>query len=282
MKREGRKIAMVTAYDYPLARLAQEAGVDVILVGDSLGNVVLGLETTLPVRLEDMLHHLKAVARAKGEAHLVCDMPFLTYQVSDEEALRNAGRLMQEGGAHAVKLEGGQAVASRIRRLVEAGIPVMGHVGLTPQSYYQLGGPRVQGRDPEVARRLVDDALAVEEAGAYAIVLESIPWQLAGEITRRLRIPTIGIGAGPNTDGQVLVMHDLIGLTFTPPARFVRRYADVAGVVRDALSRYAEDVRRGAYPSKEERYTMKVEDWRAVKARLGEPEGGEKEASEEG
>lgn len=275
LKGSGRRIVMVTAYDYPLARCAQEAGVDVILVGDSLGNVVLGHDSTVPVRLEHMLHHLQAVRRAPGDAHIVCDLPFLTYQVSDEEALRNAGRLLQEGGAQSVKLEGGRAVAGRVRRLVEAGIPVMAHIGLTPQSVNQLGGYRVQGREPDAARRLIDDALALEDAGAYSLVLEAVPWQLAEEITKRLTIPTIGIGAGAGCDGQVLVMHDLIGLTFTPPAKFVRRYADVRGIVTQALAAYAADVREGRYPGPDERYSMKAEAWRAVKGEAEADAAGE-------
>ncbi|MBE3589712.1 MAG: 3-methyl-2-oxobutanoate hydroxymethyltransferase [Firmicutes bacterium] len=269
MKARGERIVMVTAYDYPSARCAQEAGVDVILVGDSLGNVVLGYETTIPVRLEDMLRHVSAVTRAEGPAHVVCDMPFMTYQVSAEEALRNAARLVQEGGAQSVKLEGGEAFAPTVRRIVEAGIPVMAHIGLTPQSVHRLGGYRVQGRSAEAARRLLEDALALQDAGAYSLVLEAVPWQLAAEITRRLRIPTIGIGAGAGCDGQVLVFHDLVGYSFGTPAKFVRRYADVRQVVTEALRRFGEDVRRGAYPGDAERYSMKDEEWRRLQAEIG-------------
>lgn len=273
MKARGERIVMVTAYDFPSAQCAQDAGVDIILVGDSLGNVVLGYDTTIPVRLEDMLRHVSAVTRAKGSAHVVCDMPFMTYQVSPEEALRNAARLVQEGGAHSVKLEGGEAYAPTVRRLVEAGIPVMAHIGLTPQSVHQLGGYRVQGRSAEAARRLLHDALALQDAGAYSLVLEAVPWQLAGEITRRLHIPTIGIGAGAGCDGQVLVFHDLVGYSFGTPAKFVRAYANVREVVTDALRRYAEDVRGGAYPAETERYSMKDEEWQKLQAELrGEDE----------
>lgn len=240
---------MVTAYDYPTARLADEAGVEVILVGDSLGMVVLGYESTIPVTMADMLYHTRAVTRAVRRALVVADLPFLSYHVSPEEALRNAGRLVQEGGAQAVKLEGGAPVVETVRRLVQAGIPVLGHLGLTPQSVHQLGGYRVQGRTVAAARQLLADALALEEAGAFGIVLELVPAQLAAAITRRLRIPTIGIGAGPDCDGQVQVLHDLLGLAGERLPRHARRYADLATAIRQALTTYCQEVKQGVFPT---------------------------------
>lgn len=253
-KLRARRITCLTAYDYPTARLVDEAGIDVILVGDSLAEVVLGYDSTLPVTVEEMLHHLRAVRRAVKRALLVADLPFGSYQVAGDEAMRAAVRYLKEGGAEAVKLEGGRRRAELVRRLVEAEIPVMGHVGLTPQSIHALGGHRVQGRTLESASDLVADAQALEDAGAFAVVLEGIPRELGALITRRLRIPTIGIGAGPDCDGQVLVLHDLIGLTLHPPAKFVRPYADVAGVLRDALARFRDDVVEGRYPDDRESY----------------------------
>lgn len=253
-KLRARKITCLTAYDYPTARLVDEAGIDVILVGDSLAEVVLGYDSTLPVTVDEMLHHLRAVRRAVKRSLLVADLPFGSYQVAGDEAMRAAVRYLKEGGAEAVKLEGGRRRAELVRRLVEAEIPVMGHVGLTPQSIHALGGHRVQGRTLESASDLVADAQAVEDAGAFAVVLEGIPRELGALITRRLRIPTIGIGAGPDCDGQVLVLHDLIGLTPHPPAKFVRPYADVAGVLRDALARFRDDVVEGRYPDDRESY----------------------------
>ena len=253
-KLRARKITCLTAYDYPTARLVDEAGIDIVLVGDSLAEVVLGYDSTLPVTVDEMLHHVRAVRRAVKRALLVADLPFGSYHVAGEEAMRAAVRYLKEGGAEAVKLEGGRRRAELIRRLVDAEIPVMGHIGLTPQSIHALGGHRVQGKTLESASDLVADAQAVEDAGAFAIVLEGIPRELGALITRRLRIPTIGIGAGPACDGQVLVLHDVIGLTLHPPAKFVRPYADVAGVLRDALARFRDDVVEGRYPDDRESY----------------------------
>lgn len=256
MKRKGQKIVTLTAYDYPTARLLDEAGVDVLLVGDSLGMVVLGYESTLPVTLGDILHHTRPVARAAERALVVADLPFMTFQISPEEALRSAGRLMQEGGAHAVKLEGGREVAPTVIRLVQAGVPVMGHLGFTPQSVHALGGYRVQGRTEDAARRLLDDAAALVEAGVFALVLEMVPRQVARLVTERVPVPTIGIGAGPDCDGQVLVLHDLLGLYTRQSPRFARRYADLAGVIRTAVGEYADDVRGGAFPGPEHSFEM--------------------------
>ncbi|HTT65527.1 MAG TPA: 3-methyl-2-oxobutanoate hydroxymethyltransferase [Bryobacteraceae bacterium] len=247
-KRRGEKIAMLTAYDYTMARLLDRAGIDIVLVGDSLGMVVLGYETTLPVTLDAMVHHTRAVSRGVQRALVVADMPFLTYQVSVEEALHNAGRLIQEGGAAAVKLEGGGASVEATARLVEAGIPVMGHLGLLPQSVHQLGGFRQQAKLEEDAGRLLADAQALEEAGAFALVLESIPSAVAEVATANLKIPTIGIGAGPHCDGQVLVSYDMLGLSQDAVPSFVRRYADLGEQVVAAAQTYAEDVRACRFP----------------------------------
>ena len=249
MKRRGEKIAMLTVYDYTMARLLDRAGIDILLVGDSLGMVVLGYETTLPVTLDAMVHHTRAVSRGVERAMVVADMPFLTYQVSVPEALRNAGRLIQEGGAAAVKIEGGGAVVEAAARLVEAGIPVMGHLGLLPQSVHQLGGFRQQARLEEDADRLLADAQALEEAGVFALVLESIPAGVAETVTADLRIPTIGIGAGPHCDGQVLVSYDVLGLSQDAVPPFVRRYADLGEQTVAASRAYAEDVRAGRFPA---------------------------------
>jgi 3-methyl-2-oxobutanoate hydroxymethyltransferase len=247
-KRRGEKIAMLTAYDYTMARLLDRAGIDVLLVGDSLGMVVLGYETTLPVTLDAMVHHTRAVSRGVERALLVADMPFLTYQVSVEEAMRNAGRLMQEGGASAVKIEGSGAAVEAAARLVEAGIPVMGHLGLLPQSVHQLGGYRQQARQPADADQLLADAQALEQAGAFAVVLESIPAAVAETVRAGLRIPTIGIGAGPHCDGQVLVSFDMLGLSQDGAPSFVKRYADLGELTVAAAKAYAEDVRAGRFP----------------------------------
>jgi 3-methyl-2-oxobutanoate hydroxymethyltransferase len=248
MKERGERIVMLTAYDATMARLLDRAGIDLLLVGDSLGNVILGLDTTIPVTLDAVIHHTRAVARGTHRAIVVADMPFLTYQVSAEEALRNAARLIQEGGAAAVKLEGGQPVAEAVRRLTAAGIPVMGHVGLTPQYVHRLGGMRRQARDDEAANALLCDALALEDAGAFAIVLEAIPEPVAETVTSRLKIPTIGIGAGPHCDGQVLVSYDMLGLFDAAAPSFVKQYANLAESVTRAATNYAADVRRRIYP----------------------------------
>ncbi len=260
-KRRGEPITMMTAYDYPSAVAVDTAAIDVILVGDSLGMVVLGYETTLPVTMEDMLHHAKAVARGAKYAMLVGDMPFMSYQVSVEEAVRNAGRFLQEAGMDAVKLEGGRERLETIRAIVGAGIPVMGHIGLTPQSVHQLGGFRAQGKTAQAAKRLVEDALLLQDAGCFSLVLESVPTQLAQLITEKLDIPTIGIGAGPHCDGQVLVFHDLLGLfdRFTP--RFVKQYAQLHAVIHEALVAYKEDVEQRRFPGPEHSVAMKPEEW---------------------
>ena len=253
-KLRGERITSLTAYDYPTARLVDEAGIEIILVGDSVAETVLGYGSTVPVTVEEMLHHLKAVRRAVRRALLVVDLPYGAYHAGAERAVETGVRYLKEGGAEAVKLEGGRRRAEVIRRLVEAEIPVMAHLGLTPQSVHSMGGYRVQGKTVESAGDLLADAQAVEDAGAFAVVLEGLPRELAAVITRRLRIPTIGIGAGPDCDGQVLVLHDLVGLSFRPPAKFVRAYANVAEVMREALTRYRRDVLEGSYPSDEESY----------------------------
>ncbi len=247
-KRRGEKMVMLTAYDFTMARLLDRAGIDVLLVGDSLGMVVLGYDTTIPVTLEAMLHHVKAVSRGATQALVVADMPFLTFQVSAAEAVRNAGRLIQEGGAAAVKIEGGQPVTATVQRLVEVGIPVMGHLGLTPQAVHQLGGFRRQAQDEVAAMQLLEDARALERAGAFALVLESIPASLAKTVTAELSIPTIGIGAGPFCDGQVLVSYDMLGLYDGAVPSFVRQYARLNEQIVEACSAYAEDVRQGRFP----------------------------------
>ncbi|MBI1886493.1 MAG: 3-methyl-2-oxobutanoate hydroxymethyltransferase [Chloroflexi bacterium] len=256
MKKRGEKIAMLTAYDYPTARILDDAGVPIILVGDSLGMVVLGYDSTIPVTMEDMLHHVKAVVRGSRRAHVVADMPFMSYQTGPEDALRNAGRFLKEAGAQSVKLEGGVRVAETVRTLTEAGIPVMGHLGLTPQSLHQFGGYKVQGKTPAAAIRLLNDARALEEAGAYAVVLETIPAQLAKLITERLSVPTIGIGAGPECDGQVQVLHDMLGLypDFTP--RHAKQYARLAESVREAVEAYISEVCDGVFPTERESFAV--------------------------
>jgi 3-methyl-2-oxobutanoate hydroxymethyltransferase len=248
------KITCLTAYDYPSARLLDEAGVDVILVGDSVGMAVLGYDSTLPVTIDDMLHHLRAVRRGTRRALLVADMPYGSYHVSMEESLRNAVRLVKEGGAEAVKVEGGERRIELIARLLEAEIPVMGHVGLTPQSVNSMGGFRVQGKSAEASRQVERDARAAEAAGAFAVVLESIPRELAVRVTAQLRIPTIGIGAGPDCDGQILVYHDLLGLTAGHVPKFARQYANLSDVISKAVTSYCEDVRGGAFPADAESY----------------------------
>lgn len=255
-KENGEKLTMLTAYDYSTAKLEDEAGVNSILVGDSLGNVILGYEDTISVTMEDMIHHGAAVARGAENALVIIDMPFMSYQTSVYDAVVNAGRLMKEGRAGAVKLEGGVEVCPQIRAIVEAGIPVCAHVGLTPQSINAFGGFRVQGRSEEAARKVLEGARAVEEAGAFAVVLEGIPRKLGDLITKELRIPTIGIGAGSGCDGQVLVYQDLLGMfsDFTP--KFVKRYANVGDVMKSAFRAYIDEVGSGAFPSEEHEYKM--------------------------
>jgi 3-methyl-2-oxobutanoate hydroxymethyltransferase len=254
MKQRGHRIVMVTAYDYPTGLAADSGGADCILVGDSLGMTVLGYDATIPVTMQVMIHHASAVQRAVKRAFMVVDMPFLTYKVNAEQAVSNAGRLVQRGGAEAVKLEGGAEIAAAIEKIVQAGIPVMGHVGLTPQSVHKLGGYRVQGRHDESADAIMRDAKAVEAAGAFAIVLEAIDPDLAGEITSTLSIPTIGIGAGRRCDGQVLVINDLVGLTRGPAPKFVKQYANVYNILESAVREYAGEVRGGKFPEEKHEY----------------------------
>jgi len=263
-KEHGEPITMLTAYDYPTALAMDQAGVDVILVGDSLAMVVLGYENTLPVTMDEMLHHSRAVARGAKSALLIGDMPFMSYQVSAEEATRNAGRFLQQGGMDAVKLEGGRERADAVRCITSAGIPVMGHIGLTPQSINQLGGFRAQGKTAIAARRLVEDALVLEEAGCFSLVLESVPARLAELISKKISIPTIGIGAGAGCDGQVLVTHDLLGLfdRFTP--KFVKKYADFHHEMQRAFTDYIEDVETRRFPSQEHTVEMDDREWDAL------------------
>ena len=253
-KERGEKFAMLTAYDWFSARLLDEAGIPLILVGDTLSMVMLGHPSTLPVGMDEMLHHTAAVVRGRKEALVVGDMPFMSYQTSVEEGLRNAGRFLKEAGADAVKLEGGERVADLVARVTDAGIPVMGHVGLTPQSVHQLSGYRVQGRGDEAAHRLIADAKALEQAGAFSVVLEAVPRSVAADVTRSLDIPTIGIGAGPDCDGQVLVWHDFLGINDGRVARFVKRYANLADEIRGAARDFAREVAEGAYPGPEHSY----------------------------
>lgn len=260
-KERGEPITMLTAYDYPTALTMDEAGMDVILVGDSLGMVVLGYENTLPVTMEDMLHHCRAVSRGAKTAMLIGDMPFMSYQISVEDAVRNAGRFLQNGGMDAVKLEGGHERADAIRAIVATGIPVMGHIGLTPQSVHQLGGFRPQGKSAIAAKRLLEDALRLEDAGCFSVVLESVPARLGALISKKLTIPTIGIGAGAGCDGQVLVTHDLLGQfeRFTP--KFVKKYADLHGEMQRAFAEYIADVQARTFPGAEHTVEMKDDEW---------------------
>ncbi len=264
MKAEGEKIPMITAYDYTSARLADVAKIPVVLVGDSLGMVVLGYDSTLPVTMEDMIHHTKAVARGTKEALLVADMPFMSYQIDPAQAMANAGRLLQEGGAQSVKLEGGRQMAGTVRRIVDCGIPVMGHIGLTPQSVHAFGGYRVQGRGIKEAEGLILDAEALQEAGAYALVLELVPAPLAELISRRLTIPTIGIGAGPGCDGQVQVLHDMLGLFTDFVPKHAKQYANLGQIIQEAFWQYAQEVRQGAFPTSKESFTMDPETLREL------------------
>lgn len=270
MKTRHEPISMLTAYDYPTALVMDQVGLDIILVGDSLGMVVLGYESTLPVTMDEMIHHCKAVARGAKYALLVGDMPFLSYQVSTSEAVRNAGRFLQEAGMNAVKLEGGSERAETIRAIVSTGIPVMGHLGLTPQSVHQLGGFRPQGRDAEAAYKLLEDAQVLQDAGCFSLVLESIPGRLAELVSQRLEIPTIGIGAGVGCDGQVMVTHDLLGLfeRFTP--KFVKRYANLSAEMMKAFSQYNADVREKVFPGVEHTVEMTEDEWKCLADRLAQ------------
>ena len=258
-KEQGRKIVMLTAYDYPTARLADEAGVDIILVGDSLANTALGYDNTLPVTIDEMLVATRAVRRGVKRAMIVADLPFGTFQASADDAIRAALRFIKEGGAEAIKIEGGRQRLALARQMVENGIPVMGHIGLTPQSVLQMGGYKLQGKTLAAARGIIDDALSLEAAGVFALVLEVIPATLARLITRQLKVPTIGIGAGPDTDAQVLVINDLLGLTFGRTAKFVRRYTDLRATMSEAIKSFADDVRNANYPSSQESYDVSRE-----------------------
>ncbi len=259
MKVKGEKIPMITAYDYTSARLADAAEIPVVLVGDSLGMVMMGYDSTIQVTLDDMVHHTKMVSRGSQNALIIADLPFMTYQVDPAQALTNAARLIQEGGAQSVKLEGGQSVAETVHRIVECGIPVMGHLGLTPQSINALGGYRVQGRQRKEAVQLLQDAKALEDAGAYAVVLELVPTQLARLISQRLTIPTIGIGAGPGCDGQVQVLHDMLGLFTDFKPKHAKRYANLAEEIKEAFVQYAREVREGEFPTDQQSFTMDEE-----------------------
>ncbi len=255
-KQRHELITCLTAYDYPSARLIDEAGIDIILVGDSLGMVMLGYENTLPVTVQEMLHHVRAVRRAVKRSFLVADMPYASFHVGIRDSLRNAVRFIKDGGAEAVKVEGGEKRARMVEKLVDAEIQVVGHIGLTPQSLHAMGGYKVQGKTLKAVEQLMRDAVALERAGACCIVLEGIPREVAAMITRELEIPTIGIGAGPECDGQVLVFHDVLGLTFAPAAKFVRRYADLGGAITNAVLAYKEDVKSGAFPTEAESYHL--------------------------
>ena len=257
--RSGKKITMITAYDYAMARIADKSGIDVVLVGDSLANTVLGYETTVPVTMDEMLHHTRPVIRGTQNALVVADMPFMSYQVSPEMAHHNAGRFLQEGGAQAVKLEGGLLVSPTIRKIVQGGIPVMGHIGLTPQSINTLGGYRVQGKSPEKAAELLQDAIELERAGAFAIVLECVPYPLAKVITEKVNVPTIGIGAGPHCDGQVQVIHDLLGFFEGFSPKHAKKYATLSETILAALKQYISDVSEGTFPSIENSFGMDEE-----------------------
>src|SRR2546422_3186916 len=254
-KDEGRRFAVLTAYDFLSARILDEAGIPILLVGDSLGMVVLGYPTTLPVTLDDMIHHAKAVARGSRQAMLVGDMPFMSYHASIEQSVTSAGRFLQDAGMHAVKLEGGGRIVEITRRLTDIGIPVMGHLGLTPQFVHQMGGFKVQGKSEAQAARILADAKDLQEAGAFSLVLEGVPNALASRITQEVRIPTIGIGAGPGTDGQVLVLHDMLGLTTGKAPKFVKRYANLAEDIARAATAYSDDVRTGTFPGPEHEYS---------------------------
>jgi 3-methyl-2-oxobutanoate hydroxymethyltransferase len=259
MKKRGERIVALTSYDYLSTRIIDDTGVDLILVGDSLGMVVLGYENTLPVTVEEIIHHLKAVSRAKPKAVLTGDLPFMSYQASVADAVRNAGRLVKEGGAESVKLEGGERYVPVIEAIVNASIPVVGHLGLTPQSLHEFGGYKVQGKDKESAERLYRDAMSLEEAGCFAIVLEGIPWQLAQRITESVSIPTIGIGAGPYCDGQVLVINDMLGIHEHPLPKFVKKYDELGQRMKLAIQEYVDEVREGRFPEMDHSYSAEYE-----------------------
>ena len=256
MKQKGEKITMLTAYDYSTAKIIDEAGIPLILVGDSLGMVMLGYESTIPVTMEEMLHHTKAVVRGTRQAMIIGDMPFMTYHLSVEQALGNAARFIQEAGAQAVKLEGGVTVAEKVRRVVECGIPVMGHIGLTPQSVYQLGGLKVQAKSLETATRLIEDAQVLEQAGAFSIVLEAVPYKLASLVTQKVSVPTIGIGAGPDCDGQVQIINDMLGSFTDFVPKHAKQYAKLTDIIRKAVTEYDNEVKAGTFPTEKHSFIM--------------------------
>ncbi|WRP05048.1 3-methyl-2-oxobutanoate hydroxymethyltransferase [Rossellomorea aquimaris] len=264
MKNKREKISMLTAYDYPSAKIAEEAGIDVILVGDSLGMVVLGYDSTVPVTVEDMIHHTKAVKRGAKDTFIVTDMPFMSYHLSRDETLKTAAQILQQGGAHAVKVEGGDHVIDRIHSLTSAGIPVMAHLGLTPQSVGVLGGYKVQGKTADSAKKLIDDAIKCEQAGAFALVLECVPKQIAKEISEALTIPTIGIGAGSEADGQVLVFHDLVTYGVNRVPKFVKQYSNVSEAIHISIKNYIDEVKRKSFPSDDHSFTMRDEELDAL------------------
>jgi len=273
MKKKGKKIVMLTSYDAPTAAILSEAGVDMILVGDSVGNSLLGYESTIPVTLEDVIHHSKAVARAKPDCLIVGDMPFMSYKISAEQALKNCGLMLQEGGAEAVKIEGGsKSVVDIVRTVVDAGIPVMGHIGLTPQSIYQLGGYRIQGRTADMAEMLVEQAVQLEEAGAFSLVIELVPSETAKLITETVKIPTIGIGAGPHCDGQVLVLWDMLGLFEDFKPKFVKKYANVRELIKNAVADYSKEVRAGVFPDEDHSFEMTEEESGRLYGRIKPPD----------
>ncbi|MCJ7743673.1 MAG: 3-methyl-2-oxobutanoate hydroxymethyltransferase [Dehalococcoidales bacterium] len=267
MKQKGEKIVMLTAYDYSTAKIVDEVGVPLILVGDSLGMVVLGYESTIPVTMEEMLHHTKAVVRGTKRSLIVGDMPFMTYHLSVEQALQNAARFIQEAGAQAIKLEGGVTVAEKVRRMVQCGMPVMGHIGLTPQSIHQFGGHKVQGKSPEGAKKLLDDAIALDEAGAFAIVLETVPTPLATLITEKVSVPTIGIGAGIGCDGQVQVINDILGSFADFVPKHAKQYAKLTDIIRKAVTDYHNEVKDGTFPTEKQSFTMDESVLAELKAR---------------
>jgi 3-methyl-2-oxobutanoate hydroxymethyltransferase len=260
MKEKGKKIVMLTAYDAPSAAILSECGVDMILVGDSVGNALLGYESTIPVTLDDVIHHCAAVSRARPDCLIVGDMPFMSYKVSVDQALENCGLMLQKGGAEAVKIEGAGAVVDVVRAVVDAGIPVMGHIGLTPQSIFQMGGYRVQGRTAEMAKELIKQAKALEEAGAFSLVIELVPSETAKMISESVSIPTIGIGAGPHCDGQVLVLWDMLGLFEDFKPKFVKKYANIREVIKSSVQKYSDEVRSGEFPNSEHSFEMSEEE----------------------
>ncbi len=263
-KQEGKKITMLTAYDYPTARMLDEVGIDTLLIGDSVANVMLGYKDTIPVSMNEMLHHVKAVARAVKYAHVIGDMPFMSYNISVEKAIENCGRMLKEGGADSVKLEGGAAVSETVHRIVKAGIPVVGHLGLTPQTAGMIGGYKVQGNTADSARQILEDALRLQDAGVFMIVLECIPSKVGALISEKLDVPIIGIGAGPDCDGQVLVVNDVLGIKAGYSPKFVKRYADLDGIIREAVAQYKEEVQSGAFPTEEHSFAMPEDEFEKI------------------